>query len=138
LVWFLALHMLGNILWSGSLILIASFLALVPDEVGVARERFIVAARRLVTWFGGAAAAFTILIGIILIAMDPTVMRQGWIHAKLTLVLIMLVVHGWLYRKTVALETEPASASQTLFISIAIVIGALTFGILILTLVRPF
>ena len=49
--WLLIFHLFGVIFWIGSLLLIASLLAMVPDEVGLPKERFIMIASRL--FYGG-------------------------------------------------------------------------------------
>ena len=79
--WVLTFHLFGVIFWLGGLLVITSLLALVADEVGVAKERFIVAARRL---FIGCniGAAVAIVFGFVLIAFEPEVMRQGWFHTE--------------------------------------------------------
>ncbi|MFZ2586742.1 MAG: protoporphyrinogen oxidase HemJ [Alphaproteobacteria bacterium] len=40
------------------------------------------------------AAAATVLFGMALIAQNPAIMQQGWLHAKLALVVILLAFHG--------------------------------------------
>ncbi len=104
--WVLTFHLFGVIFWIGGLLAIASLLAMVADEVGVAKERFIVAARHL---FIGCniGAAVAIVFGFILVAFEPAVMRQGWFHLKLLLVLLLIVVDVRLYRRIAALEDEP-------------------------------
>jgi putative membrane protein len=135
--WVLALHLFGSIFWIGSLLVISSLLALVPDEVGVAKERFIVAARRL---FIGSnlGAAIAIALGFLLIPFEPEVLRQGWLHTKLLLVAVLIVFHIRLYRRIVALENEPASATAGEFRMLHGIVSALVLLILILALLKPF
>ncbi len=68
--WILTLHLFGVVFWLGGLLAITRLLALVPDEVGVAKERFIVAVRRL---FIGCniGAALAIAFGFLLIPFEP-------------------------------------------------------------------
>src|SRR5260370_1076859 len=86
----LALHLFGLILWLGGLLMIASLLARVPDEVGLPKERFLGAARGLFEVGTNIGAALTIGLGAILIVMQPEVLRQGWLDAKLLLVAVLL------------------------------------------------
>jgi len=53
----LVFHIFGVILWIGSLLLISTLMMLVADEVGVAKERLIVGARRLFSFSGNIGAA---------------------------------------------------------------------------------
>jgi protoporphyrinogen IX oxidase len=135
--WILTLHLFGVIFWLGSLLMITSLLALVPDEVGVAKERIIVAARHLML-NAHTGAAVAIVFGLALIPFQPEVIRQGWLHLKLLLVLILLIVHFRLYRRIVALEDEPASATRGEFRMTHGIVSLLLLLILLLALLKPF
>src|SRR5277367_6513228 len=79
----LSLHIFGVIFWMGGLLMITSLLARVPEEVGLPKERFLGAARALFESAINLGAAVSIILGLVLILMDPSVLRQGWLHAKL-------------------------------------------------------
>jgi protoporphyrinogen IX oxidase len=135
--WVLTFHLFGVIFWLGGLLVIASLMALVADEVGVAKERFIVAARRL--FIGcNVGAAIAIVFGFLLIPFEPEVLRQGWLHVKLLLVLVLIVVDVRLYWRITALENEPASATASEFRIVHGAISALMLIILLLALLKPF
>src|SRR5260370_33570261 len=107
----LALHLCGAIFWIGGLLMIASLLARVPDEVGLPKERFLGAARGLFEVGTNIGAAVTIGFGIILIVMEPAVLRQGWLHAKLLLVAVLLFYHVRFYRRIMVLVNKPSHSS---------------------------
>jgi putative membrane protein len=136
--WILALHVFGVILWMGSLLVLASMLGLVAEEVGVSKERFLGAARRLfdVSANGGALAA--IGFGIWLILLDPGVLRQGWLHIKLLLVVGVIVIHARLYRRIGALQAEPSEANRREFLMDHGILSVLLMAILVLVFLRPF
>jgi len=136
--WILALHVFGVIIWMGSLLVLASLMARVSEEVGVSKERFLGAARGLfdVSANGGALAA--IGFGIWLIVLDPAVLHQGWMHIKLLLVVLVIVMHVRIYRRAYALQAEPSAASSREFIMDHGILSALLLGILLLVFVRPF
>jgi putative membrane protein len=136
--WILAFHVFGVILWMGSLLLLASLLGLVADEVGVSKERFLVAARRLFDISANGGALATIGFGIWLIFIDPGVLRQGWLHIKLLLVLGIIVMHARLYRRISALEAEPSGANRREFSMAHGILSALLLAILLLVFLRPF
>ena len=138
MAWILAFHVFGVILWMGSLLVLASLLGLVADEVGVSKERFLVAARRLFDFSANGGAMATIGFGIWLIFLDPGVLRQGWLHIKLLLVLVIIVMHARLYRRINALEAEPSGANRREFAMTHGILSALLLAILLLVFLRPF
>ena len=125
-------------MWIGSLLVITSMLTLVPNEVGAARDRMIVAARRLLRVSSNIGAIVAVIFGVFLILLNPIVMRQGWMHAKLGLVLVMIYFHFRLYRRIVALESNPGSATPGEFSMIHGAVSLLLLLILVLVLVKPF
>ena len=103
----LALHIFGVIFWMGGLLMIASLLSRVPEEVGLPKERFLGVARGLFESATNLGAAITIILGLLLIIMNPVVLRQGWLHAKLLLVAILLFYHVRFYRRIIFSREPP-------------------------------
>src|ERR1700740_1882126 len=113
--WVLVFHIFGVVFWVGSLLVISRMMALVPDEVGVAKERIIVLARRLLLVSANTGAAVAIIFGVLAIVADPGVLARGWLHLKLLLVLLLLVVQLRLYQRIRAVEEAPLSATRREF-----------------------
>ena len=134
----LALHIFGVIFWMGGLLMIASLRARVPDEVGLPKERFLGVARGLFESATNLGAAITIGLGILLILMDPLVLRQGWLHAKLLLVAVLLFYHVRFYRRIIFLENNPSQSSAREFRVIHGMVSALLIAILVLAVIKPF
>jgi putative membrane protein len=136
--WLLVFHLFGVIFWVGSLLLIASLLAMVSDEVGVAKERFIIIASTM--FYGGCniGGAVAIVFGILLMIAEPAVLRQGWLHIKLVFVFILLLVHLRLHRRIVALSDNPSSVTRTEFRVIHGVVSLVLLAILALAVIKPF
>lgn len=136
--WLLVFHLFGVIFWIGSLLLISSLLARVSDEVGVAKERFILVASRL--FYGGCNIGGTIAItfGVILAIKIPGVIHQGWFQAKLVLVFMLLMIHIRLHRRIVALEDNPSAVTRSEFRVIHGLVSLLLLGILALAILQPF
>jgi putative membrane protein len=134
----LVFHIFGVILWMGSLLVISSMMALVPDEVGAARERMVVIGRRLFHVSSNIGAIVTVVFGIFMVLLDPRVMLQGWMHAKIGLVLLLLVFHVRLYWRVIALENDPGSATRREFTILHGIFSLLLLLILVLVLVKPF
>ena len=134
----LALHIFGVIFWMGGLLMITSLLARVPEEVGLPKERFLGAARGLFESTINLGAAITIVLGILLMIMEPAVLRQGWLQAKLLLVAILLFYHVRFYRRIKFLENNPSQSSRREFRVIHGMVSALLIAILVLTVLKPF
>jgi putative membrane protein len=134
----LVFHLFGVILWIGCLLVITSMMVLVPEEVGAARERVIVIARRLFHVSSNIGAIVAVVFGIFLVLLNPRVMLHGWMHAKIALVLVLLFFHVKLYRRVIALESDPGSATRREFSMIHGIVSLLLLLILVLVLVRPF
>ena len=134
----LALHIFGVIFWMGGLLMVASLLARVPEEVGLPKERFLGAARGLFEVGTNIGAAVTIGLGIILIVMEPPVLRQGWMHAKLLLVAVLLFYHVRFYRRIMFLENNPSHSSRREFRVIHGMVSLLLIAILVLAVMKPF
>ena len=103
------------------------------------RSAFSDAARGLFEITVNLGAAITIVLGIMLILMDPLVLRHGWLHAKLLLVAILLLLSR-------ALLSPDSSSSRTIrapstsreFEVIHGMVSALLIAILVLTVLKPF
>jgi len=134
----LALHIFGVVFWMGGLLMIASLLARVPEEVGLPKERFLGAARGLFETASNLGAAITIGLGIVLILMEPEVLRQGWLQAKLLLVAVLLFYHVRFYRRIMFLEDNPSQSSRREFRVVHGAVSLLLIAILALTVMKPF
>jgi protoporphyrinogen IX oxidase len=134
----LVFHVFGVVFWVGSLLLITRVMALVPDEVGVAKERIIVLARRLLVAGANTGAAVTIIFGILAVVAEPGVLARGWLHLKLFLVLLMLLIHLRLYQRIRALEEAPLDATRREFSILHGLVSLLLLGTLMLVFLKPF
>jgi putative membrane protein len=70
--------------------------------------------------------------------MNPMLLRQPFMHAKLALVLGMCVMHGLAARWRKRLMTEPHFRSHKFFRVMNEIPTLLMIGIVILIIVRPF
>ncbi|MGD1027872.1 CopD family protein [Candidatus Binatus soli] len=134
----LAFHIFGVIYWMGGLLMVASLLARVPEEVGLPKERFLGAARGLFETATNLGAAITIVLGLLLILMEPAVLRQGWFHAKLLLVAVLLFYHVRFYRRIMFLEDHPSQSSRREYRVIHGMVSLLLIAILLLVVLKPF
>jgi len=136
--WILALHLFSVIFWIGGLLMIASMLAQAPEEVGIAKERFLVTAQRLFNIGVNIGGAATVAFGILLVFLEPSVLRQGWFHAKLLLVAVLLFYHVRFYRRILFLQDKPSAATHREFSVVHGAVSLLVVVILLLVILKPF
>jgi putative membrane protein len=134
----LVLHIFAVIYWMGGLLMIASLLARVPEEVGLPKERFLGTARGLFEAGTNLGAAITIMLGLLLIMFDPTVLRRGWFLAKLLMISVLLFYHVRFYRRIMFLENNPSHSSRREFRVIHGMVSLLLIAILVLAVMKPF
>lgn len=134
----LTLHVFGVVFWLGGLLMIASLLARVPQEVGLPKERFLGAARGLFEVATNVGAAVTIVLGMLLTALNPVVLRQRWFLLKLLLIAILLFYHVRFYRRIQFLEDNPSQSSRHEFSVVHGAVSLLLFAILLLSVMKPF
>lgn len=139
--WLKALHIISVVAWMAGLLylprLFAYHTAAAPG--GEAAETFKVMERRLLRAIMNPAMIATYLFGgALLAAQGSEVWREGWLHAKLTLVVVLTVLHHLMakWRKDLAAGRNRHSAR---FYRIMNEIPALLMiGIVIFVVVRPF
>jgi putative membrane protein len=110
----------------------------VPEEVGAAREALIVAAHRLFNLSANIGAVVAIVFGMGAVLTEPEVLKHGWLHIKLLFVVIVLGCHIALYRRIVALESDPGSASRGFFAMIHGIVSLALLIILAMVFLQPF
>jgi|SRR5215813_14186246 len=134
----LALHLFGVIFWIGGLLMLATLTARVPEEVGLPRERMLGALRGSFRTGANLGAIITIVLGALLILMNRDVLVQGWLHAKLLLIAVIVGYQIHLYRRIRHLEENPSESSGGEFRMAHGIISLLVLVILLLTILKPF
>jgi putative membrane protein len=76
--------------------------------------------------------------GVLLVLNDPGFLRQGWLHAKLLLVLALVILDVRLYRRMLVLHALPSSVSRGEMFRLHGFIGLALIGVVFLAVVRPF
>lgn len=94
------LHIVGFILWVGTLMAVSWLMTYRQTQEAAARGPLAMAARRLGA-LADAGATLAMIGGLtMLIGQRATLMKQGYIHLKLTLVVAMIVMHGLVRAKS--------------------------------------
>lgn len=137
-LWLKAFHIIGVVMWFAGLFYLPRLFVYHAEAREVAlRDRFKVMERRLLvmTHIGGLLA---IGFGIATLASEPFYLHAGWLHAKLALVLLLVIYHGALVklvRDFAHDRCDWTSGALRWFNEIPTV---LLFAIVILAVVKPF
>ena len=137
MLWLKAFHVVFVVTWfAGLFYLPRLFVYHVSATDAASRERFVVMERRLFVMMtiGG---ALTVLFGAAMIVMAPAYMKQGWLHAKLTLVLLLVGYHLWCLPLMHALRDGRNQHSERWFRLFNEVPSLLLIAIVILAVVKP-
>ncbi|MGH8259758.1 MAG: protoporphyrinogen oxidase HemJ [Steroidobacteraceae bacterium] len=139
-LWLKAFHIIGVVTWFAGLFylprLFVYHAAAGPGEGPIA-ERFAVMERRLFVMMtiGGALA---IAFGIAMVAEAPAYLQAGWLHAKLGLVLLLVIYHIWCFGLMRSLKSGRSKHSDRWYRIFNEIPGLLLIGIVILAVVKPF
>jgi putative membrane protein len=141
-LWLKAFHIIFVVTWFAGLFYLPRLFVYhvdARDEVSLAR--FLVMERRLmaITHIGGALA---LLFGLLLLywwlSHAPAYLSQGWLHAKLTLVALLIGYHGWcavLVRRFAAGRNRHSGRWYRFFNEVP---ALLLVAVVVLVVVKPF
>ena len=138
--WIKALHVIGMIAWmAGLLYLPRLFVYHVQAQAGsIQSDTFKIMERRLLKAIMNPAMIATFVFGIWLIALNPSLLSQGWLHAKILLVLGMAGAHGAMGRWRKDFEADRNVRPQRFYRIANEVPTVLMIAVVILVIVRPF
>ncbi|MGH9418210.1 MAG: CopD family protein [Terriglobales bacterium] len=133
--WVLVAHLIGMVLWIGGLFLALAAASARGDDAPARAQRSRLAQKGMRS-FAHPGAALMIVTGALLMYLLPAVRMAPWLHAKLTLVVVLIGFDLVLtFRLRRMPEQEPSLSQLGIFRG---AIGLLFVLILILVLVRPF
>ncbi|MEX6667072.1 protoporphyrinogen oxidase HemJ [Pseudomonas sp. W2-17] len=93
-LWIKALHIVAMVCWFAALFYLPRlFVYHTMSEDSVSRERFCTMERKLYRGIMIPSMIATLVFGIWLIILAPGFLQQGWLHAKLTLVVLLIGYH---------------------------------------------
>jgi len=139
MLWLKAFHIIFVVCWFAGLFYLPRLYvhhAMVRDRATI--ERLKIMERKLYRFVTPFAAA-TIGLGIWMIALRPDYyLTQGWMHAKLTLVALLVVYHFWCGRLLRQLRDDVSTHSHRFFRVFNELPVLILFPVVILAVVRPF
>lgn len=140
LAWTLVFHILGIVFWLGSLLVVTHVMATDADadseEVHEALNRL---EGKLFKGIAHPGAIITVISGAILISTNPQYyVHAAWLHAKLFLVIILIVLDVITYIRAKAFHAGKITLQRKECMILHGGIALLFIAVLILVLIRPF
>lgn len=138
--WLKALHIIAVISWMAGMLYLPRLFVyhLEAGQTSRMAETFKVMERRLLKLIINPAMLATFLFGGLMLWAHPELFQEGWLHAKLTLVLVMAGVHGMLSKYRRQLEHGTCTKTPRYFRILNEVPTILMIAIVILVVVKPF
>ena len=140
MLWIKAFHIIAVVTWFAGLFYLPRLFvyhALCEDEPG--RKRFKIMERKLYRGIMTPSALVAVFLGIWLIALNPAYyMQSGWMHAKLTLVLVLLAYHFQCWRHLLQLRQDRNRRGHVYYRWFNEFPVLLLVAIVILVVVKPF
>ena len=139
-LWLKALHIIAVVCWfAGLFYLPRLFVYHAMSEDSTSRERFCVMERKLYRGIMNPSMIATLLLGFGLIATNPGYyFSQGWMHAKLALVLLLVGYHHACCAQLKRFARDENTRGHVFYRWFNEVPVLFLLGIVILVVVRPF
>jgi protoporphyrinogen IX oxidase len=139
-LWLKAAHVIAVISWMVGMLYLPR-LYVYHVEIGQQSkiaETFKIMEARLLRLIMNPAMIATFIFGILMIMANPDLMKEPWMHGKLTLVVLMAATHGMLAKYRRQLAQGNCQKSATFFRILNEIPTILLIGIVILVIVKPF
>ncbi len=138
-LWIKALHVIAVIAWMAALLYLPRLMVYHcgAEKGSVQSETFKVMERRLLKAIANPAMIVAWLAGLYLV-WDGGWISTGWLHAKLTLVVLMSGMHGALSRWVKDFAADANLRPQRFYRIANEVPTVLMIGIVVLVIVKPF
>jgi len=138
LLWLKAFHVVAMVTWFAGLFYLPRLFvyhADARDAIGI--ERFRVMERRLFGLMSIGAVA-TVALGIAMLIAAPSYLAMGWLHAKLTLVALLIVYHLFCYKLMRGFARGGNTHTARWYRIFNELPSLLLIGIVVLAVVKPF
>jgi len=138
-IWLKALHVISVIAWMAGMFYLPRLFAYHADAKPGSEmsETFKVMERRLLRIIMNPAMILTFIFGAAMLMQSPEMMQQPFMHMKLTLVLVMAGLHGYLAKCRKVFASDANKHSAKFYRLLNEVPTVLMIGIVILIIVKP-
>jgi len=135
--WLLVVHIVGIVMWVGGLMIVTLIFAQHSQESSPEAQASLARLEgKLFKSMAGPGALLTLLSGIGLIATNPHYyLHAPWLHLKLALVLILIILHGISVRRLLAFKQGSNLPTRGSGILLHVLISLVFLSILISVLV---
>ena len=139
-LWLKAFHIIAVITWMAGIFYLPRLFVYHADaQDTVSKERFKIMERKLYRGIMNPSMMIAVTLGIGMIALNADYyMSQGWMHAKLTLVALLIAYHIYCGRLLRVFRDDKNQRSHVFYRWFNEVPVFLLLGIVILVVVRPF
>jgi putative membrane protein len=139
IAWILVFHLTGLVFWLGSLLVVTYVLAIHSEEPSTeARATLGRLEMKLLKGLTHPGAAVMVVSGVIMLGENPHYLREHWLHAKLLLVALLVILDLRVYFLTTAHLAGRAELRRRECMALHGGISLVFFAILILVLLKPF
>lgn len=139
-LWLKTVHIIAMVAWMAGMFYLPRLYVyhVKAAKGGELSETLKVMERRLLRIIINPAMIVTWIFGALLIAANPSVMQEGWIHVKLTALLLMQIVHAMLARHRKQFMRDANAHSEKYYRILNEVPTLLLVIIVVMVVVRPF
>lgn len=139
-LWLKAFHIIAVITWFAAIFYLPRLFVYHADATDtISRERFKIMERKLYRGIMTPSMIVVIALGACMIALNPDFyLSQGWMHAKLTLVTLLVIYHFYCGHLLKIFRDDRNERSHVFYRWFNEVPVFLLLGIIILVVVRPF
>jgi putative membrane protein len=139
-LWLKAFHIIAVVTWFAAIFYLPRLFVYHADATDtISRERFKIMERKLYRGIMTPSMIVVIALGAWMIALNPDFyLSQGWLHAKLTLVTLLVIYHFYCGHLLKIFRYDRNERSHVFYRWFNEVPVFLLLGIIILVVVRPF
>ncbi|MCK0538652.1 protoporphyrinogen oxidase HemJ [Alcanivorax sp. CY1518] len=139
MLWVKAFHIIAVVTWfAGLFYLPRLFVYHAQAEDSTSRERFKIMERKLYRGIMTPSMLATLALGVWLLYLNPIWLKMGWMHAKLTLVLILVGYHHMCLAYMKKFAADANTRSHVFYRWFNEVPVLFLLAIVILVVVKPF
>lgn len=138
--WLRALHIIAIISWMAAMLYLPRLFVYHADSKvgGEVSEQFKVMERKLLKIIMNPAMIAAWFFGILMLLAVPSLLEEGWMHVKLTGVLLMSGVHGVLSKHVRLFQNDSREKSAKFYRIVNEIPTILMIIIIIMAVVQPF
>tara|TARA_B100000780_G_scaffold271463_1_gene232430 strand:+ start:4276 stop:4722 length:447 start_codon:yes stop_codon:yes gene_type:complete len=138
--WLRALHIISVMAWMAGMLYLPRLYVYHADTVvgSETSEQFKVMERRLLRFIINPAMIASLLFGVLMFVAIPAMMQEGWMHLKLTAIILMFAAHGVLAKHRRLFDRDERVKSAKYYRILNEIPTVLMIIIVIAAVVQPF